>query len=375
MASRDPQDAVQDDIRKVLDERVLRGDRLIEAISLVGLPHSVEPLRAALSFVLPMDFTEPEARDTLAGIESHRGEMEALLGRDPGFTVAAFDLLYEKERTLRDPVFRDRRSPAGDAAAPGPRPQSADRLEDVLRRETRRAERSDRSLAVVVLSPDAAAAPATGGMEAGLVALRDSARDVDSVAAAKDGDFVVLQPCTGGREGLRAADRLRRALLASTGVSFSAGVAAASGRAADAHVLMRCARRALHEARGSGSGAALHRLERRAHSRILVGTAVPARLRSAGGESDIVVEDLSLGGALLSTPHRVTPGGEVVLALRGPSTRPAGFLLPSRVLRAQDGPTPGQTPYRAAIGFSPDARLRVAAVLATLRARDQAGMP
>ena len=138
---------------------------------------------------------------------------------------------------------------------------------------------------------------------------------------------------------------------------------------------MRCARRALHEARGSGSGAALHRLERRAHSRILVGTAVPARLRSAGGESDIVVEDLSLGGALLSTPHRVTPGGEVVLALRGPSTRPAGFLLPSRVLRAQDGPTPGQTPYRAAIGFSPDARLRVAAVLATLRARDQAGMP
>ena len=207
-------------------------------------------------------------------------------------------------------------------------------------------------------------------MEAGLVALCDSARDVDSVAASKDGDYVVVLPCTGGREGLRAADRLRRALLASTGFPFSAGVAAASGEAADAHVLMRHARRARQEARGSGSGAALHRLERRAHSRILLGTSVAARLRSGGNESEIVVEDLSLGGALLRTPHRVTPGGEVVLALRCPSTRPAGFLLPSRVLRAQDGPTPGRTPYRAAIGFSPDSRLRVASVLATLRVRD-----
>jgi len=373
VASRDPKDAVQVDLRKVLDDKGLRGDRLIEAISALGPRHSIEPFRASLSLVLPMDFTEPEACNTLAGIESHRGEIEALLGRDAGFTVAAFDLLYEKERTLRDPVFRDDRSAA--VPAPGPRPRPSDRLEDVLRRETRRAERSGRPLAVVVLSSDGPAAPATGVSEAGLIALCDSTRDVDSVAVAQDGAYVAILPCTGGREGLRAADRLRRALRASTGIPFSAGVAAASGRAADAHVLMRCARRALHEARGSGSGAALHRLERRAHSRILVGTAVPARLRSAGSESDIVVEDLSLGGALLSTPHRVTPGGEVVLALRGPSTRPAGFLLPSRVLRAQDGPTPGQTPYRAAIGFSPDARLRVAAVLATLRARDQAGMP
>ena len=86
------------------------------------------------------------------------------------------------------------------------------------------------------------------------------------------------------------------------GFPFSAGVAAASGEAADAHVLMRHARRARQEARGSGSGAALHRLERRAHSRILVGTSVAARLRSGGNESEIVIEDLSLGGALLSTP-------------------------------------------------------------------------
>ncbi len=375
MASRDPKDAVQDDIRKVLDEKVLRGDRLIEAISDLGPRHSVDPFRAALSFALPMDFTEPEARDTVAGIESHRGEIEALLGRDPGFTVAAFDLLYEKERTLRDPVFRDGRPEAAAVPAPGPRPRPSDRLEDILRRETRRAERSGRSLAVVVLSPDDPAAPATGPAEAGLVALCDSARDVDSVAAAQDGDYVVVLPCTGGREGLRAADRLRRALRVSTGIPFSAGVAAASGRAADAHILTRFARQALREARGSGSGAALHRLERRAHSRILVGTTVPATLRSGGSESEIVVEDLSLGGALLSTPHRVAPGGEVVLALRGPSTRPAGFLLPSRVLRAQDGPTPGQAPFRAAVGFSPDARLRVAALLAGLRAKDQAETP
>jgi PilZ domain-containing protein len=364
VASPDPKDALQDEIRKVLNENVVRGDRLIETIALLGPRHGADPFRAALSLVLPMEFNGAEARDTLACIERHRVEIEALLGRDPGFAVAAFDLLYEKERTLRDPVFRDER------ASPGPRARPPDLLEDVLRRETRRSERSGRSLAVVVLSPDHPMA--TGTAEAGLAALCDSARDVDSVAVAKSGDYVVVLPCTGGREGLRAADRLRRALLASTGMAFSAGVAAASGRTTDAHVLTSFAREALRDARGSGSGTALHRLERRAHSRILLGTAVPARLRNAGEESEIVVEDLSLGGALLSTPHRVTPGGDVILALRGPYALPAGFLLPSRVLRAQDGPTPGRAPFRAAVGFSPDARLRVAALLAGLRARDRA---
>jgi hypothetical protein len=168
---------------------------------------------------------------------------------------------------------------------------------------------------------------------------------------------------------LRAADRLRRALLASTGGTYSAGVASAAGGAADGHVLAGQAREALQEARRTGTGASLHRPERRAHSRLPLGSSVPARLRSESGESDVVVEDLSLGGALLSARHRVAPGGDVVLALRGPSARPTGFLLPSRVLRSLDGPAAGSPPFRAAIRFSEDARMRVAALLAGLRDR------
>jgi hypothetical protein len=113
---------------------------------------------------------------------------------------------------------------------------------------------------------------------------------------------------------------------------------------------------------------ALHRPERRAHARRAIGGGLSARLRTAGVESEIGVEDLSLGGALLTTPRRIDPGSEVVLALRGSDMRPAGFLIPSRVLRVLDGPTPGQAPWRAAVGFGPEARLRVAALLAGLQA-------
>jgi len=360
-----PRRPVQNDIRQVLGDPTLRGDPLLEAISNLGSRHSVEPFRAVLECSVPLDCPETEARETVAAIDRHRSALEAALGRDPGFMVAAFDLLHETDRTLRDPVFREEQT-AGAVSSGDGAPGAPEVLEEAMRLETRRAERFGRPLAVAVLSPDVPGRMAPGLLGAGLAALCDGARDMDVVAADAAGDFVVLLPCTGGREGMRAADRFRRSLEAATGSGFCAGVAAASGPAAQAHLLARHARQVLLSARRTGAGIALHRAERRSHPRITVGGGLSARLRCEGIESEIGVEDLSLGGALLATSRRVDPGREVVLALRGSGARPAGFLIPSRVLRVVDGPTPGQAPWVAAVGFSRESRLRVAALLAGL---------
>src|SRR2546422_7601422 len=47
-----------------------------------------------------------------------------------------------------------------------------------------------------------------------------------------------------------------------------------------------CAKRSVEEARRAGTGAALHRPERRRHPRSSVGPAIAARLRRDGGESE-----------------------------------------------------------------------------------------
>ncbi len=365
MGPRDLRRAVRDNIREVLSDEALRGDRLLEAIAGLGSRYSVEPFRSILGYTVSLDSPEPEARATVAAIEHHRVAIEALLGRDPGFIVAACDLLHERERTLRDPVFRDEEpfpvEPvlAGNVRAPEP-------FEEARDLESRRAGRCGRSMAVVVLSPDIPGGLSGPARGAGLAALRDGLREVDLLMGSPLQDFVVLLPCTGGREGLRAADRFRRRLRDATGVSFRAGVAASPGRSADAELLTRLARQAMQEARRTDAGIVQYRPERRAHARRGTGGGLSARLRNDGVESEIGVEDLSLGGALLVTPCRVDPGSEVVLALRSSGIRPAGYLIPSRVLRVLDGPTPGQAPWRAAVGFHPEARLRIAAILAGL---------
>ncbi|MEK7282731.1 MAG: PilZ domain-containing protein [Acidobacteriota bacterium] len=370
MDPRDLRRTVQDDIRKVLGDPAARGDRLAEAISGLAARHSIEPFRAVLVCAAALECPEDEAGTLVLAIDSHRSRLEGLMGRDPGFTVAACDLLHEVDRTLREPVFRS----AAAAIECGPGGASLS-LEEAQRLETRRAERSGRPLAVVALSPDGPPEAAAGGLQAALLGLRDCARDVDYVGSVPTHDFIILLPCTGGRQGLLAAGRFRRSLLATTGAAWSAGVASAEGPAADAIGLTRQAREAIETARRAGSGQALYRQERRAHPRAAVGSSVPARLRRDGAESAIVVEDLSLGGALLTVHDRIDPGADVILALRQAAARPAVMAIPSRVLRVADGPVPGQAPWRAAVAFPAEARLRVAGVLAGLGPRTPGEAP
>lgn len=356
----DPRDlrrTVQDDIRKVLGDPAARGDRLAEAIAALAARHPIEPFRAVLACAAALDRPEDEAGTLVLAIDRHRSGLEGLMGRDPGFSVAACDLLHEVDRTLREPVFRS------GAAATGSGPGAAALpLEEALCREARRAGRSGRPLTIVALSPEDRLEAAAEVLEAARLGLGDSARDVDFIGSVPPHDFIILLPCTGGRQGLLAAGRFRRSLLAATGAAWSAGVASCAGPA-DPVELTRSAREALQTARRTGAGQALYRQERRAHTRTTVGPSLPARLRLDGVESAIVLEDLSLGGALLTVHRRIDPGADVILALRQGAARPASVAIPSRVLRVSDGPVPGQAPWKAAVAFPAEAGLRVAGVL------------
>ncbi|MBI1950640.1 MAG: PilZ domain-containing protein [Acidobacteria bacterium] len=358
MDPRDLRRTVQDDIRKVLGDPAARGDGLAGAIEALAARHPIEPFRAVLGCAAALDRPEDEAGSLVLAIDRHRSSLEGLMGRDPGFAVAACDLLHEVDRTLREPVFRSGAAATG--CGPG---VAALPLEEALRREARRAGRSGRPLAVVALSPEGRLDAAADALEAARLGLCDSARDVDFIGSVPPHDFIILLPCTGGRQGLLAAGRFRRSLLAATGAAWCAGVASCAGPAADAVELTRSAREAIRTARRTGAGQALYRQERRAHARSTVGPSLPARLRRDGVESVIVLEDLSLGGALLTVHQRIDPGAEVILALRQGAAPPASVAIPSRVLRVADGPVPGQAPWRAAVAFPADAGLRVAGVL------------
>ena len=222
MGPRDLRRAVQDDIREVLGDPAARGDRLAESIAALGARHSLEAFRAVLSVSADIDCAEPQAREIVLAIDGRRRLLADLLGRDPGFAVASCDLLHEAGGRLREPVFRQEGSVPPEPEGPGDG-VAAPTLQEAQRLETRRAERSGRPLAVVVLSADLPGGLSTEAFGPALAALRASARDVDYLAGAPPGDLIVLLPCTGGREGLRAAERFRATLVKATGCGWRAG--------------------------------------------------------------------------------------------------------------------------------------------------------
>lgn len=381
MGPEDLSRAVQEEIGTVLDDTSLRGERLSEAVLALGTRHGIEPFRAVLASLVRLDLREPEARRTLMEVDLHRASLAALLTRDPGLAVAALDRLQQIEGTLRDPVFRQ----AGTEAPvirvpPAAGPEEAEVSGDL---EARRGERFDHPLSVVVLRPDRP--EPLSGEEAGAAAaaLREVARDTDQARPVPEGLRVVL-PCTAGDAARNAADRLRRALRLSTGISWSAGVAASPRQEWDFPDLARGAGEAARAAQARGGDAVgMHRRERRDHPRRRVGPALAGRLRKDGAEWDIEIEDLSLGGALVGTQDGIPAGSEVVLILRETSARPRHVAIVSRIERLAEAPrdqgSPGgvaaggaPTRWRAAVSFraDPDSRLRIAGILADLPADD-----
>ena len=365
MSPQDPSRAVHDEIRDVLGDRSLRGEPLDRALFALGARHLIEPYRALLLDLLGFDRPESRARATVLKIEAHRSVLAAALGGDPGFEVAALDYLHEIEGTLREPVFQE--GPAAGDPGPRARPQDAPPGGEGL--ELLRAARSGRSLACVTLEPDAPGSLGGAALAEAVAAVREAARDTD-LARGGNGGVALLLPCTAGPAALQAADRYRRVLAGSTGTPWSGGVAAGGAGALVPSAIEGESRRALLQARAAG-GDRVHAAhpERRAHPRRHAAGAIGARLLVDGAAEDIVIEDLSLGGARLHTRRALVPGSGIVLSLRGSAVRARDIVLPSRVERTRA--RPGEPlPWQAAVAFPAGgaARLRLATLLADLPA-------
>lgn len=370
MDTRDLRRNVQDDIRKILADPAARGERLIEALADLAVRHPIEPSRAALACSVALDCPEDEAARLIRAIDGHRSGLEETMGRDPGFMVAACDLLHEVDRSLREPVFRSGADPIRSAGG-----EIGPSLEDSMTRESRRARRFGRPLAVAVLAPHGEVPLAPRDLDAARRGLYDCARDTDIVGGIPPDGIVVVLPSTGGRQGLQAAARFRQSLLAATGAAWSAGVASDPGEVADALDLAGRATEALAAARADGSGQALYRQERRVHPRTVVRVPLEARLRRDGVDWAIELQDLSLGGAQFTVHQRMDPGSVVTLAVRRGAVRPAAASIPSRVLRVADGPLAGRAPWTAAVAFDEESRLHVAGVLAEIDPRGPGEAP
>ncbi len=371
MDPQDPKRAVYQEIRTILADPAQRGGRLLETLTAFGAGRNLEPFRLALQSLIHLDRSEAQARGLFEAIEQHRASLEVRLGRDPGLSVASLDLLHDIEGSLRDPIFREA-VPADLPAGTEWKDRSlADLFDEILVREVRRGERFGRPMTVALLGPDGPSAGAGDRMETAAGVLRDLCRDCDHAARLLPDGFALVLPCTGGAGALPAAERVRQALRAPTGVSWSAGIASCPDLGWDATTIASGARQALAAARDAGGDVVrFFRPERRAHVRRRpAGVALAALLRWDGGEASAEVEDLSLGGAQLRVSERIAPDARVTLAVRETSVRPHDAILASRVIRTDElsGP-PGSPRFRLGVSFldMPGGSMRVAALLADL---------
>jgi GGDEF domain-containing protein len=368
----DPQDPErpQQEIRSALEDPAVRGPRLIASLEEIGARRGIEPFRVCLRDVARVDRPEAEARAMLTVVEEHRAGLQVRLGRDPGFCVSALDYLHGLEGFIPEPAFRESgvAEPAPGAAVAPPRP-----IDELLATEVRRGERFGRPLALLILAPDRLPGAAEAAMAAAAATLREVGRDSDHAARIVPAGFALVLPCTGSRPALSAAGRLRAALRSGGGPTWSAGVATCPEQPWDAAELARRAREALRAAqRGGGDAVETYHEERRAHPRRPVGALLEARLHGIGAESETIIEDLSLGGALVGTRARLETGTALVLTLREGSARPREVAIPVRVVRSAPSTAHGSADgaWSAGLAFAVEnaARVRIASLLADLTA-------
>ncbi len=356
MPDRDPTRNLQDELNLILANPALRGARLTEAVGGTLSRRCADPYRTVLQCAASIDLPEAQARAAMTAIEQQRSDMEALLGRDPGFPVAALTWLHEVENRLPNPGFRG----AGGAALTtgGSGTPAAIVLDLPEEEEARRGERYNRPFSCVMLAPDEAAAAGRDALVSAASRVRESARDVDQTRATPDAIRVVL-PCTAGEGARVAAERWRRVLCGATGLGWSAGVASSPRPVREAHTVAALAGEAMRSARlAGGDRTAAYRPEKRAHARRPVGTWLAGELRVDERGTPAVIEDLSLGGALLGTSEALVAGSDVMLAVRDTSVRPRTVVMASRIERCAAGTGASATRWRTAVAFRGDAEAR-----------------
>ncbi len=367
--------ACEDELREVLGSPSLRGEELKSAIATLGVRRGIEPFRAGLWLLARIDQSEEEARAVFDAVELQRGLLQERLGRDPGLAVAALDSVLSPDGSARLATQRQGPRAGFGISADGGVPETPS-FDELLGFEVRRAARFREPLALLVLAPDRSADDPPLMSQAAAI-LGQALRDTDQAARILPAGYVAILPSTPAASALDAADRLRESLLAATGVAWSAGVAAAPDLPWEPEALARGAREALRSAwLSGGQQVAPHRAERRAHPRRPAGDRVAAVLRRDGLDREMILADLSMGGALLGVNERLSPGSEVLVALRETSARPRKAEVLSRVVRVdRNPPDAGGAPWRTAVCFvagSKD-RLKVAGLLADLPAPSSRG--
>jgi hypothetical protein len=312
-------------IHDLLGRPELRGESLAEALEQAGRDHGAAPFQACLGFVSGRPRTEAEAREALRAIETHRGLLEARLGRDPGFLVAAVDHLGVREASGgRRPAAA---SGAGLAPAEAP-------FEDRLDAELRRAERTGRPLVLALLAPRDPVEELS--IEAAATALHRARRDVDVVARLVPSGFGVIFPSIGRPAGERAAARLLDVAARASGTEWCAGLAESRPEEPGIESLAAAALRALRLARSGGRAVRAAAPERRRHRRAS-GAELRARIASPLPERPVEIVDLSASGVRLRGEAGLSEGDSLSIELTGPAPRGGAAQVHGRVLRREPG--------------------------------------
>lgn len=361
--------AARDEIRAILGDPALRGERLAGAIRDLGERHATEPYRACLAAVASLDRSEPAARQVVLSIERHRSGLQARLGRDPGFAIAALDYLHQAGGLTHDGVAPMPRDAGRTGPASGER-ASRESLQRALALNVRRGERFGRPLALVVLRPDRSAAGRSRRPVVTVATLQGAVRDIDHAARILPDGFAFVLPCTSGQGAVTAADRLRLLLSSAIDAAWSAGVASCPEHPWDAILLARRAQAAVAMARaGGGDRTIWSHPERRAARRRPIGSgAMNASLPGRSAPGGVAIDDLSMGGALVRTDAGLAREERVTLSLSGTSVRPRRAALSARVVRAERIGGGAGADWSVGLQFVDDerARSRVAGLIADL---------
>ncbi len=369
--------AAREEIRTILEGPALPGGQLAEAIRDLGERHAIEPFRACLGAIAPLDRAEPAAQRLILSIERHRSVMQRKLGRDPGFGIAAIDYLQHVEGLIHDLLPAAARTDDSTGRVRQQEGPVMESLQRALALNVRRCERFGRALALAVLRPDRTCAGRSRLPAATVEALHGAVRDVDHTARILPEGFAVTLPCTSGRGGVVTAERLRAMLANSVGVPWSAGVASCPEHPWDAVLLARRSQEAVARARSlGGDRTEICHPERRAVRRRSIGHG-GLRVSLAGRASPraVAIDDLSMRGALVRTNVCLRREERVILSLSGTSARARKVALAARVVRAERAEHGPGADWSVGLQFLDDepARSRIAGLIADLPAERHPG--
>jgi diguanylate cyclase (GGDEF)-like protein len=355
---------------RLLDSDPAEDERIIAEIESRG--GDGQPIFSSILYVLThLSFSEGQARKHWERIVTHRAQMSAALGRDPGLRVALLDYFVNVGQELKNPKIieisiyeRTERSALTDGLT-GLFNHAF--FVQALRREVQRARRNGSKLSLVMLDLDnfKQLNDTRGHVEgdralvkaAGLVA--ESLRDIDICARYGGEEFAVVLPETSVQGAFVVAERIRERIekqfrkKRGLSVTISGGVATFPDDALDHEQLVLEADALLYRSKAEGKNRiTMPDPNRRRHERLPF--THPVEL-AVGGSRTIegMTRDVSEGGVLLESPEPLPVGRQIGLVLRPENAPPLN--LRGHVVRTAIVPVT-ERPYEVGLRLVSDAR-------------------